>query len=212
MARYTKDQFLKDLAIYSTGAAIGPKNTAKFLAYAGKKGINLAGLGARRAAIPAAMGVGRLAAAHPLAATGLTLAQLYRMGLLDEPAERALDLTGEALGRAGQYLPNRTPQQMLEDLQMSAEAELVSQKPKKKKSSAYNKAVKLGMAKIKGTSTNGKKGTISKPQAAFKTVNQVASKMFAKKKVPRKGIKGQIASAIRKGMPKSTWTVKVRKQ
>lgn len=211
MARYTKDQFLKDLAVYSTGAAVGAKNTAKFLAYAGKKGINLAGLGARRAAVPAARGIGGIIRRHPLAFAGLTLYEAEQMGLLDEPRERALDLTGEALGRAGQYLPNRTPQQMLEDLQMSAEAELVPQKPKKKKSSAYNKAVKLGMAKIKGTASNGKKGTISKPQAAFKTVNQVASKMFAKKKVPKKGIKGQIATAIRKGMPKSTWTVKVRK-
>lgn len=208
MARYTKDQFLKDLAVYSTGAAVGAKNTAKFLAYAGKKGINLAGLGARRAAVPAARGIGGIIRRHPLAFAGLTLYEAEQMGLLDEPRERALDLTAEALGRAGEFLPQRTPQQMFDDLTMSAAAEPA---PKKKKSSAYNKAVKLGMAKIKGTSSNGKKGTISKPQAAFKTVNQVASKMFAKKKVPRTGLKGQIARAIRKGMPKSTWTVKVRK-
>jgi hypothetical protein len=208
MARYTKDQFLSHLAAYTAGSAIGAKNTAKFFAYAGKKGINLAGLGARRAAVPAARGLGALIRRHPVAFAGLTLYEAEQMGLLDEPRERALDLTGEALGRAGRYLPNRTPQQMIEDLQMSAAAEPT---PKKKKSTPYNRAVKLGMAKIKATTSNGKKGTISKPQAAFKTVNQVASRMFAKKKVPKTGIKGQIARAIRKDMPKSTWTVKVRK-
>ena len=47
---YTSKSFLRDLAIYSTGAAVGAKNSAKFAAYAAKRGIQLAGVGAARAA------------------------------------------------------------------------------------------------------------------------------------------------------------------
>jgi len=36
---YGARDFIRDFALYSAGAAIGPKNTAKFIAYAGKKGI-----------------------------------------------------------------------------------------------------------------------------------------------------------------------------
>ena len=47
---YTKDDFLRDLAIYSAGGIIGVSGTRKMVEYAAKKGIQLAGLTATRAA------------------------------------------------------------------------------------------------------------------------------------------------------------------
>ena len=71
---YTSRNFLKDLAIYSTGAAVGIKNTAKFISYAAKKGIQLAGIGATRAAPPVARGAASLARRFPgTAGVGLGL-------------------------------------------------------------------------------------------------------------------------------------------
>ena len=114
MARYTKDQFLRDLAAYSVGVTVGAKNTGKFLKFAAKSGIRLAGVGARRAAVPAARGVLGLARANPALAAGLTLAQAYQMGLLDAPIERTKDLAGEALFEAGEFLPQQTPEQLFQ--------------------------------------------------------------------------------------------------
>ena len=191
MARYTKDQFLRDLAIYSTGMTIGAKNTAKFLAFAGKSGIRLAGIGARRAAVPVATGALGLARANPGIATGLTLAQAYQMGLLDAPIERAKDVTARGLFEAGQFLPDQTPEQMLDAMQRD-------QGIKKPKPTKYNRAVKAGMAAAKASQYFGKKGTISDSKKAFITVNRVASKVNKGKKVSAKGVSGKIARAVRR--------------
>jgi len=198
---YTKDQFLKELAIYTTGGAIGLKNTGRFLAYAGKKGINLAAFGARRAAVPAArgaLGLGRLAGAtNPgtLAILGgLTLYEAHQMGLLDEPIERskqaAIDAAVYGIERTSPYMPDQTPGQMWEGLDAG--------KPIKRKTTKYNRAVKAGMATAKASQYFGKKGTLSSPKKAFATVNRTASKVNKGKKVSTKGAIGKIASAVRR--------------
>ena len=51
---YTSKDFQEDLAIFSAGAILGPTRTRKMLAFAARKGISLAGLGARAAVAPAA--------------------------------------------------------------------------------------------------------------------------------------------------------------
>lgn len=64
MARYTKDQFLRELAVYTAGGLIGIPNTIRFLKYAGKKGIQLGAFAGSRVAPPVArgaLGVGRAA-------------------------------------------------------------------------------------------------------------------------------------------------------
>ena len=182
---------MRDLAIYSTGMTIGAKNTAKFLAFAGKSGIRLAGIGARRAAVPVATGALGLARANPGIATGLTLAQAYQMGLLDAPIERAKDVTARGLFEAGQFLPDQTPEQMLDAMQRD-------QGIKKPKPTKYNRAVKAGMAAAKASQYFGKKGTISDSKKAFITVNRVASKVNKGKKVSAKGVSGKIARAVRR--------------
>ncbi len=192
MARYTKDQFLRDLAAYSAGITIGAKNTGKFLQFAAKSGIRLAGIGASRAAVPAARGIGALVRSNPLVFGALTLYEAEKRGLLDEPIETAKDVTARALFEAGQYLPDQTPEQMLEALQRDQGIK------KPKKVSKYNKSVKAGMAAVKASQYFGKKGTLSNSKKAFAAVNRTASRINQGKKVSNKGATGKIARAVRR--------------
>jgi len=68
----------------------------------------------------------------------------------------------------------------------------------KKKVSKYAKAVKAGMAAVKNSKFNGKKGKISNAKKTFATVNKVASAVNKGKKVSAKGVTGTIARAVRK--------------
>ncbi len=193
---YTSKSFLRDLAIYSTGAAVGPKNTAKFAAYAARKGIQLAGVGAARAA-PV---VASTAAANPLVAgTALGLGALATppgQALLDAAAARgaadriaAQQMVDEAIFRATE-LPARQLQ--------SAVASPVFKPAVKRKVSKYSKAVKAGMAAVKASKFGGKKGKISNAKSVFSTVNKVASAVNKGKKVAKTGIRGVAARAIRR--------------
>ena len=192
MARYTKDQFLRDLAAYSAGITIGAKNTGKFLQFAAKSGIRLAGIGTSRAAVPAARGIGALVRSNPLVFGALTLYEAEKRGLLDEPIETAKDVTARALFEAGQYLPDQTPEQMLEALQRDQGIK------RPKKVSKYNKSVKAGMAAVKASQYFGKKGTLSNSKKAFAAVNRTASRINQGKKVSNKGATGKIARAVRR--------------
>ncbi len=186
---YTSKQFFRDLAIYSTGAAVGAKNSAKFATYAAKKGIQLAGVGVARAA-PA---VATTAAANPfIAGTALGLGALATppgQALLDAAAVRgaadriaAQQAYDEAIFRATEL-----PKRQLE----SAIASPVFKPAVKRKVSKYSKAVK-------SSKFIGKKGTISNAKTAFKSVNLVASAVNRGKKVANKGVRGVIARAVRK--------------
>ena len=193
---YTSKQFFRDLAIYSTGAAIGPKNTAKFAAYAAKKGIQLAGVGAARAA-PV---VASTAAANPLVAgTALGLGALATQpgqALLDAAAVRGAadriavqQAVDEAVFRATE-LPARQLQ--------TAVASPVFKPAVKRKVSNYSKAVKAGMKAVKASKFNGKKGVISNAKTTFAKVNKVASAVNKGKKVASKGVTGVIKRAVRR--------------
>jgi len=187
---------LRDLAAYSVGISVGAKNTGKFLKFAAKSGIKLAGVGATRVAVPAARGAlgaaGMLARTYPGTATALTLAQAYQMGLLDAPIERAKDVTAQALFEAGDFLPQQTPEQMLEAMQRDQGIK------RPKKATKYNRAVKSGMAAARASRYFGKAGTLSSPKKAFATVNRTASKVNQGKKVSTKGAIGKIARAVRR--------------
>jgi hypothetical protein len=67
-----------------------------------------------------------------------------------------------------------------------------------KKVSKYNRAVAAGMKAAKASASYGKKGTLSSPKKAFSAVNKVTSRIFAKKKVTSKGVRGKIARAARR--------------
>jgi hypothetical protein len=193
---YTSKSFLRDLAIYSTGAAVGAKNTGKFAAYAAKKGIQLAGVGAARAA-PV---VASTAAANPLVAgTALGLGALATQPgqqLLDAAAVRgaadriaAQQAIDEAVFRAT-VLPGRGIE--------TAVTSPVFKPAVKRKVSKYSKAVKAGMAAVKASTFGGKKGKISNAKKTFATVSKVASAVNKGKKVAKSGIRGVAARAIRR--------------
>ena len=175
---YTKDDFLADLAIYSTGAVVGLKNTGKFLAYAGRKGITLGAIGARRAAPPVARGIGSLVRRNPAIFAGLTLAEAYRMGLLDEPIEATQEFIGEGV----------------EAIQATAAPKATRARKKTK----FNRAVSVGMAAVRKSKSFGKPGTINNAKRAFSAVTKVASKVNKGKKVLNKGVTGTIARAVRR--------------
>ena len=184
---------------YITGKTV-PKGTTRKVFGTLVSGV----IGAGRALVPPlARGTGRTALGFGRGLAGLTLPgkiglgaltlyEAQQMGLLDEPIERAKDVTARALYEAGGFLPQQTPQEFIESMQK----EQGIKRPKK--ASKYNKAVKAGMTAARASKYFGKKGTITKPQAAFKTVNSVASRLYGKKKVSNTGSKGVIARAIRK--------------
>jgi len=205
---YTTNDFLKDLAIYSTvygtGAAVGLKNTGKFVSFAGKKGISLAGFGARKAAVPVARGALGIARRNPYALAGLTLAEAYRMGLLDEPIERSQQFGEEGITRIlerGFELQPEVPK----DLQS------FGRKAPKRRTSTYNQSVKRGMAALKKSKFSGRPGTIKDSKAAFKQVTQAASAKLRGKKAPKSGAKKAIWKSLLKPKKKTRYSIKVRK-
>jgi len=197
---YGARDFVRDFALYSAGAAIGPKNTAKFIAYAGKKGIQLAGL----AAPPVARGAARLAAVNPVA-TGVGLG----LGALQTGPGQAL-LDAAALRGAADRI---AAQQALDEAVFRAQTQTLPQidaglaiprvrKGVKKKISNYGKAIKAGMAAAKGSRFGGKPGKLTNAKATFSTVSKVASAINKGKKVAKTGIKASIGRAVRKALKK----------
>jgi len=193
---YGARDFVRDFALYSAGAAIGPKNTAKFIAYAGKKGIQLAGLAAR----PVAQTTASLAAANPVAAgAALGLGALQTgpgQALLDAAAVRgAADRI--AVQQAIDEAVFRTQTQTIPQVQAGLAIPLV-QKGLKRKTSKYGKAIKAGMAAVKKSKFGGKPGKITNAKTTFSTVSKVTSAINKGKKVAKTGIRGTIGRAVRR--------------
>jgi len=67
---------------------------------------------------------------------------------------------------------------------------------KKRRPSAFNKAVKAGMAAVKKSTSYGKKGTISPAKKVFSVVVKLASAKLKKKKAPKSGIRRRIWNAM----------------
>ena len=185
---YTSRDFLKDLAIYSTGAAVGAKNSAKFVSYAAKKGIQLTGMAATRAAPPVARGAVGLARRNPYVATGLGALALQRAGAFD-PVEEAIQMEVERRLQPVIDIP--------ENIKRATETP-VFRPAVKRKVSKYSRAIKMGMAAVKASKFNGKKGKISNAKTTFAKVNKVASAVNKGKKVSAKGVTGVIKRAVSK--------------
>jgi hypothetical protein len=200
---YTSRDFLRDLAIYSTGAAIGIKNTAKFTAYAARKGIQLAGVGVARASPSigsAALTAGRtgaaLAAANPVS-TGLGLG----LGFTQTPTGQALLEAAAERGAADRLALEQAIDERIFRVTKAVESPEFKSGAKsvvRRKVSKYQKAVKAGMKAVKASKFNGKKGTISNAKKTFGTVNKVVSAVKKGKKVSAKGVTGTIARAARR--------------
>ena len=183
---YTSKSFLRDLAIYSTGAAVGAKNSAKFASYAAKKGIQLAGVGATRVAPTVARAGLSAARANPVGASIGAALLAREAGLLD-PVDAYIQ----------QAIDDRV--QPIRDLpgQLMQAVETPGFKPAvKRKVSKYSKAVKAGMSAVKRSKFLGAKGKISNAKTAFTRVNKVASAVNKGKKVASKGVTGVIKRAV----------------
>ena len=140
---------------------------------AAKQALSMLGRGAVRAAPVAAR-------VNPYAAAGLTGLAAYEAGLLDplaQPAMQAVQAVDEVIVQA----PARR---------------------RKKRRTAFNKAVSEGMKAVKKSTSYGKKGTINNARKAFTQVTKVASKLNKGKKVAVKGPTGVIKRAISKFFPK----------
>jgi len=68
---------------------------------------------------------------------------------------------------------------------------------RKRKPSAFNRAVSAGMKAIKKSTSYGKKGTIRPAKKAFALVTKLASAKKKKKKAPKSGIRRRIWNAMK---------------
>ena len=193
---YTSRSFLRDLAIYSTGAAVGLKNSAKFAAYAAKKGIQLTGVGVARTAPVAARTTAALAAANPVS-TGLGLG----LAATQTPSGQALLEAAAERGRMDRIALEQAIDERIFAATRMAENPTIQGAVKsaaRRKVSKYSKAVKAGMAAVKKSKFGGKAGKITNAKSTFATVNKVASAVNKGKKVTTKGVKGVIKRAVSK--------------
>jgi len=197
---YTMKNFIEHLAIFSAGGILGPRRMNKMIAYAGRKGIQLAGFGATRAAIPAL----------PLVPAAVQAATPYAVGVglgaaaLGTPGGQELLAAAEEHGRQSRVLYERYKQEILttpERLEAAFTSAPVSPATvvpaiRKRATTKFNRAVKAGMAAVKMSTSNGKRGKIVKPRAALAMVSKVISMKKKKKKAPKSGIRRKIYSAI----------------
>jgi len=210
---YTAKDFHKDLAIFSAGGILGPTRTRKLMAYAGRKGIQLAGLTAARAA--------PIAAAHP-AAVGAALG----LGALATPPGQDLLAAAAEHGRQSRILFERAQQEIMTTPQR-LEAAFTSQpvsptqvvpRIRKRAVSKYNKAVSAGMKIVKQSTSYGKKGTFNNSKKAFSAVNKVISNVNKGKKITAKGVMRKVALKAKKIIgkqaqdPRKTYISSLRKR
>ena len=188
---YGSREFMKDLALYSAGAAIGAKNSVKFVSYAGKKGIQLAAFTAPNVGSVARAGGSGLvgfARRRPLAASALAGLGAQQLGVFD-PVEEAIQMEVDRRVQSVMNVPETT-QQLFDTPGFKPAV--------KRKVSKYSKAVKAGMSAVKVSKFLGAKGKISNAKTAFTRVNKVASAVNKGKKVASKGVTGVIKRAVSK--------------
>jgi len=200
---YTQKDFIEDLAIWSAASIIPIRRQRQFLSYAARKGISLAGLGARAAARPA---VGLAArAVNPYVAG----AALGGAALQTEPGQELLERAAES-GRQ----TRRDLEMALFEARYGGEpgggygigtgyGDLRAIAPTvKRRASSFNKAVSAGMKAVKKSKFNGKAGTLTNAKRTFTQVTKTASKIAKGKKVSAKGVIGTIARAVRPKLKK----------
>jgi len=145
-----------------------------------------------------------LAAANPVSTgLGLGLAATQTpsgQALLEAAAERGRMDRVRAQQLLDEFIFTQVtqPAQQAADIFESPTIRAQVKRSAKKKVSKYAKAVKAGMAAVKSSKFNGKKGTISNAKKTFATVNKVASAVNKGRKVSAKGVTGTIARAVRK--------------
>jgi len=166
--------------IVATARAVGPA--------AGRAGLSVGG---------AAFGASRLLMSNPyiLGATAIYVGVTEReriKQLLDQGYEIVVDPVLQ------QTAPGR--QELFETMGPRAAPlpGIIEQfRPKRRKASAFNKAVKAGMLAIKKSTSYGGKGVIKPAKKAFALVAKLASAKKKKKKAPKSGIRRRIWNAMK---------------
>jgi len=148
-----------------------------------RKAAKLAVSSLARAAPVAARGAASLALANPYAAG----AGLGALALQTDPGQQLL-AAAEERGRQDRLRTERFVQDTLALAPIKA----------KRATSKFNRAVKAGMAAVKKSTSNGKKGAITAPAKALAQVSKVVSGLKKKKKAPKTGIRRKIYLAARK--------------
>ena len=211
---YTARDFHRDLAIFSAGGLLGPTRTRKMLAYAGRKGIQLAGMGARAAlpSLQAAVPAGGLVPAAVQSATPYAVGAGLGVAALGTPQGQQLLAAAEEHGRQSRILFERAQQELMTSperfgREVAATGALSSFTPtaqrqvvprlKKRAVSKFNKAVSKGMKIVRASTSYGKKGKINNAKRAFSAVTKVVSLKKKKKKAPRSGIRAKIFRGIK---------------
>lgn len=198
---YTQRNFVRDLALWSTATLLSKRRQQQMIRYAAKKGIQLAGFAAARAA-PV---VGRAALAHPVGAG----AALGIGALMTQPGQDLLAASAEH-GRQSRILFERAQQELMMtpqtiDMAVAAQpmqidpalaVEIATRPTRKRVVSTFNKAVKAGMLTVKKSTSYGKKGQIKPAKKAFAVVVKLASAKKRKKKAPKSGIRRKIWNAM----------------
>ena len=211
---YTARDFHRDLAIFSAGGLLGPTRTRKMLAYAGRKGIQLAGMGARAAlpSLQAAVPAGGLVPAAVQSATPYAVGAGLGVAALGTPQGQQLLAAAAEHGRQSRILFERAQQELMTTPQRieaaiaatgagssftpTAQRQVVP-RLKKRAVSKFNKAVSKGMKIVRASTSFGKKGKINNAKRAFATVTKVVSLKKRKKKAPRSGIRAKIFRGIK---------------
>jgi len=80
--------------------------------------------------------------------------------------------------------------------------------PRKRKTTAFNRAISKGMSIVKGSTSYGKKGTINNAKKAFSAVTKAASAVSRGRKAPKSGIRRKLHTAMSKILPKKKKTTK----
>jgi len=198
---YTQANFVRDLAIWSTATLLSKRRQQQMIRYAGRKGIQLAGLGAARAA-PA---IGAAALTFPRT-TGAAIGGAF----LASPPGQDLIAAAEEHGRQSRILYERAQQELMTAPQrafMGIEAAApvsirqalpgIVPRVRKRGASAFNRAVSVGMKTVKSSTSYGAKGTIKPAKKAFALVVKLASAKKKKKKAPKSGIRRRIWNAMK---------------
>ena len=200
-------EFINVLAAFSAGAHLGPTKTRKLLAYAGRKGINLAGIGAR-AVLPSAMTALPVVPAAVQSATPYAIGAGLGVAALQTRQGQELLAAADEHGRQSRILYERAQQEIMTTPQR-LEAGLTSQPTRvdfqrdvvpiirKRAVSKFNKAVSAGMKVVKKSTSYGAKGKISPAKKAFSLVTKLASAKKRKKKSPKSGIRRKIWTAMK---------------
>jgi len=178
------DEFIRIAIALEVGAYIGPKRLNAFYKEAGKRSINVIRPGTF---------------AQPAAAAAESVGPSLTRRALGTVARRSPWIVG---GAAGLEAIRRSPE-LAEDIMMQWEGaqEAVGAgalTTRKRKPSAFNKAIKAGMAIVKKSASFGKPGTFSNSKKAFATVTKTVSSLKKGRKAPKTGIRGRIARAVKK--------------